>query len=178
MTGRETLVKSVLTSQLIYHLTVFATQKWLIRQIDKMRRSFLWKGEEPEKFSGGHCLVNWPSTCAPRDLGGLGILELERFARALRLRWLWFRWKHVDRPWAGLDVPCDSTDRALFHASTLVTIGRGEKDSFWFSHWINGQAPIDIALTLLQKSKRKNITVRKALEQNRWVAHVSPFQSV
>jgi hypothetical protein len=36
MAGRETLVKTVLTSQLIYHLTAFATQKWLYRQIDKM----------------------------------------------------------------------------------------------------------------------------------------------
>jgi hypothetical protein len=32
--GRETLVKSVLTSQPIYHLTVFPAQKWLIKQID------------------------------------------------------------------------------------------------------------------------------------------------
>jgi hypothetical protein len=95
MAGRENLVKSVLTSQPIYHLAVFAVQKWLIRQIDKMRRNFLWKDEEPEKFSSGHCLVNWPTTCAPRGLGGLGILDLECFARALRLRWLWIRWKHA-----------------------------------------------------------------------------------
>jgi hypothetical protein len=73
MAGRETLVKSVLTSQTIYHLTVFPAQKWMLRQIDRMRRSFLWKGEEPEKCSRGHCLVNWPTTCAPKDLGGLGI---------------------------------------------------------------------------------------------------------
>jgi hypothetical protein len=39
--GRETLVKSVLSSQPIYHLTVFPTQKWLIKQIDRLRRSFL-----------------------------------------------------------------------------------------------------------------------------------------
>jgi hypothetical protein len=52
MAGRETLVKTVLTAQPIYHLTVFPMQKWLLRQIDKMR-SFLWKGEEPEKVSGG-----------------------------------------------------------------------------------------------------------------------------
>jgi hypothetical protein len=67
--GRETLVKSVLTAQPIYRLTVFPMQKWLFKQIGRMRRSFLWKGEEPEKVSGGHCLVNWPTTCAPRDLG-------------------------------------------------------------------------------------------------------------
>ena len=68
--GRETLVKSVITSQPIYHLTVFPTQKWLIKQIDRRRRSFLWKGDEPEKVNRGHCLVRWPSVCTPKDLGG------------------------------------------------------------------------------------------------------------
>jgi hypothetical protein len=58
MAGGETLVKCVLSSQPIYHLTVFPIQKWLLKQIDKMRRSFLWKGEEPDNVSGGHCLVN------------------------------------------------------------------------------------------------------------------------
>jgi mannosylglycoprotein endo-beta-mannosidase len=34
--GRETLVKSVLTAQPIYHLMFFPVQKWLLQQIDKM----------------------------------------------------------------------------------------------------------------------------------------------
>jgi hypothetical protein len=64
--GRETLVKNVLTSQPIYHLTVFPTQKWLIKQIDRLRHNLLWMGEDPEKVSGGHYLVNWPTVCTPK----------------------------------------------------------------------------------------------------------------
>lgn len=69
MAGRETLVKSVLTAHPIYHLIVFPMQKWLFKQIGKMRRSFFWKGEEPDKVNGGHCLINWPTVCTPKPFG-------------------------------------------------------------------------------------------------------------
>jgi hypothetical protein len=39
--GRETLVKSVLTTRPIYLLTVSPAQKWLLKRIDKIRRNFL-----------------------------------------------------------------------------------------------------------------------------------------
>jgi hypothetical protein len=66
---KETLVKSVLTAQPIYHLTGFPVQKWLFKKIDKIRRGFLWKGNNPETCSGGHCLINWSTTCQPRNKG-------------------------------------------------------------------------------------------------------------
>jgi hypothetical protein len=75
-------------------------------------------------------LVNWPTVCSPKDLGGLGILDLERFARALRLRWYWFKWKQTERPWENLEIPCNKSDRDLFHASTIVTTGIGNKTLF------------------------------------------------
>lgn len=67
--GRETLVKTVLSSQPIYHLTAFPAQKWLVKRIDKIRRSFLWRGETPENVKGGHSLINWPTTCLPKEKG-------------------------------------------------------------------------------------------------------------
>ncbi|WVZ95321.1 hypothetical protein U9M48_041103 [Paspalum notatum var. saurae] len=175
--GRETLVKTMLSSQPIYHLTVFPAQKYLIKQIDKLRRSFLWKGDEPENTCGGLCLINWNTTARPKSLGGLGILDLERFARALRLRWLWFQWKNKERAWVGLDVPCTSVDRDLFHASTLVSVGNGEAASFWYSNWINGSSARSLAPSLFEKTIRKKVTVSKAIERNKWISHVQPVES-
>ena len=54
-----------------------------------------------------------------KDLGGLGILDLQVFSRALRLRWLWFEWVEPDRPWVGTP-PCDEIDKQNFPASTCV----------------------------------------------------------
>jgi hypothetical protein len=42
--GRETLIKTVLSAQPIYHLTIFPIQKWFIKKIDRYQRSFLCKG--------------------------------------------------------------------------------------------------------------------------------------
>lgn len=48
--SHETLVKMVLSSQPIYHLTVLPAQKWLIKRIDRLRRSFLWRRETLDKM--------------------------------------------------------------------------------------------------------------------------------
>lgn len=82
--GRLTLVRYVLSSMPIYFITIFALKKWAVKKIDKIRRNLLWKGSE--QASGGHCLVKWKKTTMPKNLGGLGILELGAFSRALKLR--------------------------------------------------------------------------------------------
>jgi hypothetical protein len=60
--GREILVKSVLSAMPSYFLTVHKMHVWGFSKIDRFRRSFLWRGEDPDKVKGDHCLVNW-QTC-------------------------------------------------------------------------------------------------------------------
>lgn len=158
-------------------MTVFPEQKWLIRRIDQLGRSFLWRGETPDKVYRGHSLVNWKTSCRPKNKGGLGILELERFSRALRMRWLWFKWKHKDRAWNALELPCDNRDRDLFAASTVVTIGDGKTAEFWTSSWANGNTLKNMAPTLYLKSKRKRLSVHMALKENRWIKYLLTIQN-
>jgi hypothetical protein len=84
------------------------------------------------------------------------------------LRWLWYEWVDPNRPWVGAPPSCDLTDKALFHASTVVTIGRDDKASFWHSSWLNGCAPIDIASNLYPLAWRKNQKVKDDLLHMNW----------
>lgn len=137
----------------------------------------MWRGETPDKVYGGHSLVNWPMTSRPKTKGGLGILDLERFSRTLRLRWLWFQWKHKDHAWNRLELPCDSRDRELFAASTVVTVGDGRTARFWTSSWIDWMTAKSLAPSLFQKATRKKISVQMALQDNRWISHILPIQT-
>jgi len=164
--GRLKLLNAVLTSIPMHFLTVFAINKWAIKRIDKIRRSFLWKGSA--EANGGHCLVRWAKVMRPKKFGGLGVLDLELFGRALRLRWLWLEWTDQERPWVGTTVPCDAVDRQLFRISTVVIIGDGCKASFWHSSWLDGRAPIDIAPGLYKLAWRKHRKVKEELQDQKW----------
>lgn len=70
-----------------FSMMVLRMPKKFFKEIDKVRRCFLWAQEE--ELSGGKCKVSWSKVCSPLDKGGLGVLDLERFNSALRQRWLW-----------------------------------------------------------------------------------------
>ena len=165
--GRLTLVSSVLFSMPIYHLTISPLAKWARKKIDKIWQSFLWKGED--NAHRGQCLVNWPTVSRPKDLRGLGVLNLEKFSRALRLRWLWQEWTDSSKPWEGLQVPCNKLDRLLFQASTTVTIGSGVKAKFWHHSRLDGEAPLNLALHLFELVRRKNKSVAQELTNLAWI---------
>jgi hypothetical protein len=63
--------------------------------------------------------------------GGLGFKDLEKFDRALRLKWLWHCWWDQERQWKNLFQITDTTDRALFFCSTIIHIGNGKDTPFW-----------------------------------------------
>ena len=110
---------------------VIPMSKWARDKIVKIARNFVWAGDKGEHAAGGHALVNWKMVCGQKDLGGLGMPDLEKSGRALRLRWPWIQWTGPQRHWAGSILPRDTTNMDLFRASTKITIGNGENTSFW-----------------------------------------------
>ncbi|PVH32720.1 hypothetical protein PAHAL_9G468800 [Panicum hallii] len=154
-----------------YFLTVFRPQKWAIKKIDKLRRSFLWKGTA--ETNGGRCLVRWTKTMRPKKF-----VDLDLFGRALRLRWLWFQWTAPERPWVGTEPPVNAVDKQLFRASTTVTLGDGEMASFWQSSWMDGHAPMDLYPALYRLAWRKNRSVKEELMNQSWTRGLWRMETV
>jgi hypothetical protein len=64
---------------LVYLAMAMDLPPWALKEIDKIRRGFLWRGRRDAK--GGRCLLAWPKATRPPELGGLGISQLQQLAR-------------------------------------------------------------------------------------------------
>ena len=60
----------------------------------------------------------------------------------------------------------------------MVKIGNGKVAMFWTSSWADGRTPKNITPSLFRKAKRKKVKVYKALQGNKWIAHVTPVDTV
>ncbi|CAM0911912.1 unnamed protein product [Alopecurus aequalis] len=140
---------------------------WVRKEIDRLRRAWLWRGEE--SCHGGHCKVAWSRICRPQELGGLGIVDLERFGSALRLKWLWAERTVLTKPWSGMPVPCSLADRRMFAVASLVRLGDGRTARFWFDSWTPEGAPFLAFPDLFAASQRKHRVVAAAIADRRWV---------
>ena len=65
--GRLVLLNSVLSSIPIYFMSFYKFPGWVVKQIDKIRRNFLWKGAE-YSITKKHSLIAWGSVCLRKDM--------------------------------------------------------------------------------------------------------------
>lgn len=166
--GRTALVKAVLTSQMIYFITPLIVPASTLENANKLERAFLWSGSD--RTTDAKCKVNWEIVC----YGGFGVLNTDKFARALRLRWPWYEWKEPAKLWVGMGSPCDEDDLDFFYASTTIIVGNGAKTPFWDSPYLLGRKPKDIAPLIHDASTRKNWRVREVVQDNAWIFKISP----
>jgi hypothetical protein len=54
--------------------------------------------------------------------------------------------------WVRMEVSCDDVDTLLFVDCTRITLGDGNKTSFWLSGWLQGKRPKDITPLLFDKT--------------------------
>jgi hypothetical protein len=68
LAGRVSLVKSVLASQAIYHVTPLTIPPGTLKYINKIERAFIWAAKE--STSGAKRKVNWEAVCRPKNVWG------------------------------------------------------------------------------------------------------------
>ena len=83
---RLTLIRSTMSSMLIYLLSLFRMPKSVKSILEKIQRYFLWEGGSTVRKIH---LVNWNSVSQGKDKGGLGIRRLDLLNRALLGKWAW-----------------------------------------------------------------------------------------
>ncbi|MCH88765.1 RNA-directed DNA polymerase (Reverse transcriptase), partial [Trifolium medium] len=84
--GRIVLIKLVLNSIPIFHLSFMKMPVQVIKKVTRIQRDFLWGG-----VKGGRKLswVKWKVVCQPNKNGGLGIRDLKVTNISLLMKWRW-----------------------------------------------------------------------------------------
>ncbi|KAJ1701213.1 hypothetical protein LUZ63_000992 [Rhynchospora breviuscula] len=148
MAGRLVLVNSCLSTLPVYFMSVFKLPRWVIKELDSIRRAYLWQGHSKKKKL---ITIAWDKVCSPKIVGGLGVLELESFNSALLAKWLWKWFSATHSPWQSLVRSLFEHNTFLpqnsplmlafqqilpaFHAVTFFSIGNGAIVLFWHHNW-------------------------------------------
>ena len=84
--GRVTLIQSVLAALPTYYMSIFRMPIGVQEEIEKLMRDFLWQNLEGDQ---SRHLVAWEEVCKPKELGGLGLVNLGEKNSAPLSKWLW-----------------------------------------------------------------------------------------
>ncbi|XP_016578845.1 uncharacterized protein LOC107876434 [Capsicum annuum] len=100
--GRLQLIQSVSIGIKIYWAQLFAIPAKVLKIIESYCRSYLWSGGN---VITKKALVVWDKVCLPKNVGGLNILSIAKWNKAVltRLCWdiatkkdvLWIKWVHA-----------------------------------------------------------------------------------
>ena len=158
-------------------LSFFHMPKWVEKEIDSLRRRFLWNGmhKEGRIFN----LIRWERACKRKEFEGLGVINLRDFNTTLFIKWWWKLFSNPANKWALLIAhqyhPLSSwwADKCISAASFsyfwrglikvkkvfLVAVSMAPGNSlytrFWSDRWCSGVS-LDAFLYLFCAAKDRN----------------------
>ena len=94
--GRVTLIKSVLSSLLLYYMSIFKIPRKVTDELDKIQSRFLWGSSETRRKVH---LVNWERVCMSKERGGLGVKRVKDMNDSLLMKWWWRYGKEENAMW-------------------------------------------------------------------------------
>lgn len=84
--SRLVLINSVLNSILLFLFLFYRAPKFVLHDIFKIHRAFVWKGKENRRRID---MVNWEDISRSKSDVGLGIKNRDLFNMALLSKWAW-----------------------------------------------------------------------------------------
>ncbi|GJU17883.1 hypothetical protein Tco_1145849 [Tanacetum coccineum] len=152
--GRLMLIAAVLEAISVYWASVFKIPKTVIKEINGILKRYLWSNSESAR---GKAKVAWKQVCKPKDCGGLGVKDLEKWNEALLAKhlWniaskkdsLWVKWIHAVRlkdasiwnvQWNekdGWNWKCLLEIRDKIAHNFQFKIGDGSNILMWYDRW-------------------------------------------
>ncbi|CAM8936846.1 unnamed protein product [Rhodiola kirilowii] len=145
ISGRATLISSVLSSLSIHTLSIIPVPKTCIDCMERLFANFIWDGK--------HHWVSWDNICLPKNEGGLGIRNLKGVKDAMlgKVAWrfllnesCWARFSRIKflnnsrKPgiWTSVMPLVESLKRESYW-----TIGRGDISITHFCEWLDCSPP-------------------------------------
>nr|GEZ69772.1 RNA-directed DNA polymerase, eukaryota [Tanacetum cinerariifolium] len=158
--GHLTLIKSVLSSTLLYHLSLFKAPMGVLNYIESLRSHF-FNGHDIKSKKA--TWVNWKKVLVAKDRGGLGISSLYAMNRGLLLKWVWRFVSQKNTLWARVIQALHGVDGKIgtllkgghrscwtsiiqemnnmdqkginFMSFIRIKLGNGAKTRFWEDKW-------------------------------------------
>ncbi|GKD44506.1 hypothetical protein Tco_1269151, partial [Tanacetum coccineum] len=163
--GRLPLLKSVLGSMPIYHMSIFKVPMKVLQRMESICCHFFNGADLGGKKS---MWVKWKNVLASKEKGGLGVSCLYALNRALMFKWVWrfitqrtSLWKRVIKAIHGDDGKIGKSSKAAFSSSWLDIVnemvifkkqginvysfihkklGNGKDTAFWEEVWREDEA--------------------------------------
>ncbi|GJZ92075.1 RNA-directed DNA polymerase, eukaryota, reverse transcriptase zinc-binding domain protein [Tanacetum coccineum] len=188
--GRLTLVKSVLGSMPIFHMSMFKVPSGILRTLESIRCQFFNGHDVSSKKASW---VQWNKVLAPKDKGGLGVSSLYALNRGLMFKWVWrfltqdtSLWARVIKAIHGGDGNIGAGTRSGTKSCWMnivneinvlskkdinlmnflrIKLGNGESTLFWEDVWCEGGKLKDRFPRAYALESCKTITVGSKLVQ-------------
>jgi hypothetical protein len=110
-------------------------------------------------------------TTRPKELGGLGIADLQILNWALRVWWLWLKKTDDSKPWASFQFSASKVLQDFFSMAVSSEVGNGCTTLFWKDRWMCGHCMANLAphlIAMVPARIANKRTVSEALTNFRW----------
>nr|GEZ24150.1 RNA-directed DNA polymerase, eukaryota [Tanacetum cinerariifolium] len=186
--GRLTLIKSVLGTIPIYHISIFKVLMKVIQNMESIRARFFNGADVNSKKKSW---VRWKSVLAAKDVGGLGVSSLFALNRTLMFKWVWRLFSQKNSLWVRMVKALHGEDGKIskkvqprypstwlniindieslkLHGIYLVSfitlkLGNGVNSSFWDVAWCGDITFKILVPRLYVLESMKNIEVSSKL---------------